>query len=120
MRAMAPRAFSTSATKNTETSSSRGALDAPVPREDDDRGERDLRLQGPEEAEPVEPGHHEIGDDHGRGRGDGLVERLLPVGSLLHVVAPRAEQRAEPLAGGRLIVDDENPVRHGSSWIAPW
>ena len=88
------------------------AVDAALPREQDDAHEGKLLLQRLEKREAVELRHDEIGDDD-RGQEDGgFLKSLLAVARLLDLVSPAGEQGRQPLAGSGFVVCDQNSQCH--------
>ena len=77
-------------------------------RDEQDDG-RPARLPEPlQQREPIHFGQHEIGQHHRRMLRFDEAEGFLTRGSGLDVVPPLPHQPGQPVALGRLVVDDEN------------
>ena len=85
-------------------------------REHDDRQPRRLRI-GPDrskEVEPVELGHHHIGEDQVRPRALDRRQRRLAIGDGLHIKVPGQDApQVAPHLG--VVVNDEHAAAGGTS-----
>ena len=85
-------------------------LDAALTGQENDRGGRKVAFEAGEKLESVDPGHHEVGD-HEIGSPDGRpLQRLLTVRGRAHVISPHGQELLQPLAGGGLVVDDQDSM----------
>src|SRR5262249_45152847 len=89
-------------------------VDGALARDDDHRGLRRFLAQRPGERQAVELGHHQVADDHVGMELGGQFQGVVAVARLLDVVAPALEQLAEELAGGCVVVHDQDARLHAA------
>ena len=88
-------------------------VDGPLPGDDHHRRVRLLLAQRADERQAVQLGHHQVADDHVGMRLGGQFQSAVAVRRLIDVVAPALEELREQLAGGLLVVDDQDAgLRH--------
>ncbi len=89
------------------------ALDGALAREHDDRRVGVVGPQGREEGETVHAGHDEVTDHDGGRLLRRALQRLDAIPGARDLVPPESEEVGEPLAGGVVILDDQNTMAHG-------